>query len=229
MSLILAIETSNPSAGVSSAGVAIGRLGRSLETIAVERLERGGDDELLPAIARLVASAGAQARDLTRVGVSIGPGGFTGVRIAVAAAKMIAEATGAPCVGVASAQVVARRVSADGRPFAVALASKRETAHLTVFDASGECEGDGAIRQARDLQTLSVARLIADEHLPATFRQAADDLAIVIEPATFDPVACLELVAVGAPVDPIALAPFYPREPEAVTRWRELHPDGDSP
>ncbi len=223
MSLILAIETSNPGAGEASAGIALARAGDPPEVIASARLERGGDEELLPAIARILASANAKPDELSRVGVSIGPGGFTGVRIAVAAAKMICEATGAVCVGVPTALVVARRVTSDGHPFAVALASKRQTAHLTVFDSSGAARDDGAIHGATELERLGVARLIADQHLPTAFRDAVERLAIAIEPPIFDPLACLELTAAGDPVDPIALAPFYPREPEAVMRWRELH------
>lgn len=229
MSLILAIETSNPGAGEASAGVALAKVDDPPEIVAVVPLERGGDEELLPAIARMFTSANATPNDLSRVGVSIGPGGFTGVRIAVAAAKMICEATGAACVGVPSARVVARRITSDGRPFAVALASKRQTAHLTVFDGSGAARDEGAIHEASGLESLGVARLIADQHLPASFREVAGRLAIAIEPPSFDPAACLELAVAADPVDPIALSPFYPREPEAVTRWRELHGDEDSP
>ena len=155
-------------------------------------MQRGGDDELLPAIAQIVAQAGAQPTDLTRVGVSIGPGGFTGVRIAVAATKMICEATGAECVGVPSAQVVARRVTRDGRPFAVALASKRDSVHLTIFNADGLASDAGAIRTAQDLGTLGIVRLIADQHLPPSFCELAVRHSIAIERPMFDPTACLE-------------------------------------
>ncbi len=225
MSLILAIETSNPGAGEGATGIALGRLDSSLEVIACKPLQRGGDDELMPAIAQIVSEAGAQPNDLSRVGVSIGPGGFTGVRIAVAATKMICEATGAQCVGVPSSHVVARRVSHDGRPFAVALSSKRESAHLTVFDADGVAHDAGAIRHAQDLAALGIARLISDDHLPESLRDQAGRISISIQHPIFDPVACLELTLVGPTVDSIALAPFYPREPEAVTRWREIHPN----
>ncbi len=45
---------------------------------------------------------------------------------------------------------------------------------------------------------------------------------IRIGPPSFDPIACARLALTHAPVDPLELAPLYPREPEAVTKWRAL-------
>ncbi|MFZ4576265.1 MAG: hypothetical protein ACOYN0_17915, partial [Phycisphaerales bacterium] len=96
--LTLAIETSNPSAwGPESRfrpGVALrwtdGRGER--EAVAIDAPHY---DDLAGAIARLVERAGIQPRELRRVAVSIGPGGYTATRLGVATARMIAEATGA--------------------------------------------------------------------------------------------------------------------------------------
>ena len=188
-------------------------------------------DDLLACIDRACAAAGVTPRELESVAVSVGPGGFTSVRIAVTTARMICEATGARCVPVPSAHVVAQRVrGARGRDgatsarFAVALASKGETAHVTVFNADGACAGPGAVTDAHGLAALNVALLVGDTYLPQSMRAEAARLGMEVQEPDFDPVACLEASAHLDAVDPIHLAPIYPREPEAVTKWRAMHP-----
>jgi tRNA A37 threonylcarbamoyladenosine modification protein TsaB len=108
----LAIETSNPSI---NAEVALGVLRESgapsagVDCITVEPVREVGrnEDDLLPAIDRACRRAGIAARQIARVGVSVGPGGYTSLRVACAAGKMIAEAVGALCVPVSSAAVAA--------------------------------------------------------------------------------------------------------------------------
>ncbi len=175
-------------------------------------------------IQRAMTIANAAPRDLGRVAVSIGPGGFTNVRIAITTARMIAEVTGAACVPVASAQVVSRRVTARP-PYAVALASKGETAHVTCFSEAWHPIGPASIMSAGDVPALAAQgfkSLVADHHLPPSMREAAMRAAMTIIEPTFDPVACLEAGLELPPSDPVALAPLYPREPEAVTKWRAL-------
>jgi tRNA threonylcarbamoyl adenosine modification protein YeaZ len=226
--LILAIETSNPSAWTAGQaggpGVALGRiLGGTLEVLGVEAVDpkRPHDSGLMPAIDRLMKSRGFQARDLGSIAVSVGPGGFTAVRIAVTTAKLIAEATGAACVAIPSAAVVARRVRAVDGGFAIALGSKDHSTFLTRFDAHRIAAAPGAIVTAADLD-VSLACLVADRFLPEEMRRRAGELGIHLEAPVFDPTACLEASVGIDPVDPVALLPLYPREAEAVTKWRAL-------
>ncbi len=242
--LTLAIEASNPSAAQSTPGVAIGRVSQHPESqhtggpsdaraelLGVElfRSTARHDDDLLPAIDRLWTRlvedrVVADRREIGRVAVSVGPGGFTGLRVAIAAGKMIAEAVGARCVAVPSACVVARRVAADvPRPFAVLLASKRETTIATVF-----AETDISLSTAReigaaDLALLGAGSLVADGFLPEPIRAEAARLGLGIVEPVLCPVACLEAAGVLEGIDPVELSPIYGREPEAVRKWRELH------
>ena len=55
-----------------------------------EDMTRGQAERLMPLLEDLLAEAGASWRDLARIGVGIGPGNFTGVRIAVSAARGLA-------------------------------------------------------------------------------------------------------------------------------------------
>jgi hypothetical protein len=45
----------------------------------------------------------------------------------------------------------------------------------------------------------------------------------LIQSPTFDALACCELGSRLPPVDALLIEPLYPREPEAVTKWRVLH------
>ena len=62
-----------------------------------DALERG-----LARIEALLDDAGLRLRDLDRIAVGLGPGSFTGVRIAVAYAKSLAYGSGVPLVGISS-------------------------------------------------------------------------------------------------------------------------------
>ncbi len=217
---VLAIEASNPSGGAGVALAPDGTAGR-VDAEPLAPGTRHGDD-LAPAIDRLCARAGVAPADLARVVVSLGPGGYTGVRIAVTTAKLIAEAAGAELVGVPTAEVVAASLPPDRFPALVCLASKGQTTFGTLFaepGAPGEALGllgAGALPGA-------LASLVADRHLPAPIRERAGALGLAIIEPVFDAAACLRLGLERGPTDPAALAPIYPREPEAVRKWRELH------
>ena len=64
-----------------------------------------GNDALETGIARIQAvlgEAGLTLAECDRIAVGTGPGGFTGLRIAVAYAKSLALGTGLPLVGISS-------------------------------------------------------------------------------------------------------------------------------
>lgn len=199
--------------------------------ILTERVPPATDerDELMPAIAALVARAGLAPGDLAVVAVSIGPGGFTGLRVAVATAKALAFATGARTVGVPSALVVARAVGfapgAREGMVGVALAAKGESAW---FERIGLRAGVpatriGALHTAADAPIAGLVALATDAFLPATWVERAAELGVPLVPAVWNAAACLQegerLLAAGARTDAAHLTPVYPRPPEAVTLW----------
>ncbi len=273
----LAIETSNPSAGprgryahgedhtiLAGPGVALGRphstpgLRDHLEVVDAEALNdlESGSDDLMAAVDRLCRRAAVSPVEIGRVAVSVGPGGYTALRTAIAAAKMIAEATGARTVAVPSASVAAWCIAITP-PALVCLASKGETTHATLLPAAARSgpwwEGTGraavgglvgaeavalldelisggrqwiaascpiGVIGAAAVEAIRPARLIADGFLPEPIRAAARRIgAEVVEPI-FAASSVLAISAHTPPVDPLTLAPTYPREPDAVTQWR---------
>lgn len=237
--ITLAIEASNPGRADQSgplappcASVALGRsiTPTTLELIGRETVNASTrhDDDLLPAIDRLVRRSDLSPRELGRVAVSIGPGGFTGLRVAVAAAKMICEATGAECIPVPTARALIRRVdpaTRGHRPAIILLAWKREDVWAERYAPGTLLEpiARGALERIDELRITSEHIVVCDPALEEILRErgAIPNAARAVRPV-FDAAAVLEASAVLPPIDPLALEPLYPREPEAVTKWREL-------
>ncbi len=89
---------------------------------------------LPPMIRQLMDEAGCRFSSLHIVAATVGPGSFTGVRVALAAARGIALAVGCPCIGVTSLGAIAAAAVYPGR-LLVALDTRRGDVYGQVFDA----------------------------------------------------------------------------------------------
>lgn len=250
--LTLAIETSNPgppgtpgppgsgSTPANTGSVCLGHVSADGEATVVAHHTLAPasrhDDALMPAVALVCERAGISPSDLSRVAVSLGPGGFTSVRVAVTTAKMIAEATRAACIPVPTALALAHAAVASQitGTIAVLLAWKREDvwrqrfriapggqpAHLRIAAI------DPGTVVPLDRATADCDTAIADAELSRMLTQnpsRATPPTRLIPPA-FDAKWVLAASHQLTPIDPAQLLPIYPREPEAVTKWRVLHP-----
>ena len=93
---------------------------------------------LIPFLNDLCAEAGwAPARDIQLVAVSLGPGSFTGLRVAVAAAKTIACICGCPVVGVSSLDVLAENASPAADRVGVVVDAKRGQVYAAIYERHG--------------------------------------------------------------------------------------------
>ena len=66
----------------------------------VEPMVKGQAERLFPMLDQMLTGAGLGWRDLSVIGVGTGPGNFTGIRIAIAAARGLALSLGIPAIGV---------------------------------------------------------------------------------------------------------------------------------
>ncbi|MBU9699869.1 tRNA (adenosine(37)-N6)-threonylcarbamoyltransferase complex dimerization subunit type 1 TsaB [Rhodobacteraceae bacterium HSP-20] len=101
---------------------------------AFEPMEKGQAERLLPLCAEVMARAGVAWGDLDAVAVGTGPGNFTGVRIAVAAARGLALSLGVPAIGVTRLEALAEGLA---RPVTVIEDAKRGEVYVQRFDAGG--------------------------------------------------------------------------------------------
>ncbi|HXH82846.1 MAG TPA: tRNA (adenosine(37)-N6)-threonylcarbamoyltransferase complex dimerization subunit type 1 TsaB, partial [Candidatus Tectomicrobia bacterium] len=89
---VLAVETST-----LAGGVALLEDDRLVAEYLLD-VRRTHSERLLAAVDRVLADAGWSARDIDGLAVAVGPGSFTGLRIAVSTVKGLALALGIPAV-----------------------------------------------------------------------------------------------------------------------------------
>lgn len=105
------------------------------EVIGEERMRHG--EQVAPAIAEALARAGVDRDELTAIGVGVGPGPFTGLRVGVVTARVLAHVLDVPAYGVCSLDVLAVEAVARGQvdtPFVVASDARRKEVHVATYD-----------------------------------------------------------------------------------------------
>lgn len=195
--------------------------------------------DFLPAIARLCRFHDVAPADLAYVFLSIGPGSFTGLRIAVSAARMIALSTHAKIVGVPTLTVIAQNANLLPQPPAtvtVLLDAKRQRVYAASFrrisgiyrcDAVPEEVDPGAFLATRpDSCPILGEGVLA--HREVTKRSGLVVLPKDLYRARAETVYALGLRMAknGEIVHPRLLVPDYIRRPEAEERWEQRQADG---
>lgn len=155
-------------------------------------------------------SEGNVARDaLSLVGVDIGPGRFTSLRVGLATAKGLALGLGLPIVGVSSLRVLARSMPGDGD---VVRVPTMDAYRGDIFAAAYVLE-DGALREicapsfGRPDEVLERIRAVAGERPICTDVASASAEAIVEETR--------HVMRVDGPADLALLEPQYLRPSDA--------------
>ena len=161
-------------------------------------MDKGQAERLLPLLGEMLAEAGLGWADVTRLAVGTGPGNFTGIRIAVAAARGLELGVGVPAIGVGRLEALALGLP---RPVLVAEDARRGEVWVQTFGEGGP--GDLALLSTSDLGA-------AFRGYPATGSAAH----LTGGPVLAQPMALAESIAriaairaPGAPPAPIYLRP----------------------
>ena len=121
--LILGIDTSGRQGSVALLRVQ----GGELHLLGLSTISGGQYSELLlSTIADLLAHNGLQKTDLGLIAVASGPGSFTGLRIAIATVKGLAEAFAIPVVTVSVLEAIAHASAAEGKVISAIDAQRSE-------------------------------------------------------------------------------------------------------
>ncbi len=110
--------------------------------------------ELAPAIAGLLERCGVAVAELTAVGVAIGPGSFTGLRIGLAVAKGLALARRIPLIGVPTLDVLAAAQPVQELPLTAALQAGRKRLAVGWYHVE-----DGAWKSEGKVEVLEIEAL----------------------------------------------------------------------
>lgn len=132
---ILAIDTALPA--VSACVLTEGAT--SPEAEETLGMERGHAEALIPLIERVMSGVEGGFAAIGRVGVTVGPGSFTGLRVGIAAARAIALAWSVPAVGVSTLAALAAPLILDEKPGTVVVAVDARRGH--VFFAAFHADG----------------------------------------------------------------------------------------
>ena len=130
--LVLALDT----ATAVNVGLARGGQVLAVGTVA-DRMAHA--EQLMPLVADVLARTGVRAADLDQIVVGLGPGPFTGLRVGVVTAQILATVTGVALHGVCSLDVLAAEYAITGPEgeFAVATDARRREVYWARYAADG--------------------------------------------------------------------------------------------
>jgi tRNA threonylcarbamoyl adenosine modification protein YeaZ len=210
--LIIAFDTATPAVTVA---LHDGRDVVARET-AVDARRHG--ELLAPAIAAVLASAGADQGDLTAVAVGVGPGPYTGLRAGLVTAQVFGSTLGVAVHGVCTLDIIAARArqAAAGRELIVATDARRREVYWARYAAGGERISGPLVSLPGELAAELLAGTPVAGQGPRLYSELAASFE-VIEPAYPDAADLASIaadrIARGLPAGPAE--PLYLRRPDA--------------
>jgi tRNA threonylcarbamoyladenosine biosynthesis protein TsaB len=204
--LVLGLDTC-----LATCSVAV-RDGERVLAHAFEPMARGHQERLAPMAQQVMAAAGAAFADLDRIGVTVGPGSFTGLRVGVAFAKGLAVSLDRPAVGIGALEAMAADI--EGLVFP-AIDARRGQLYLQAFEGGRALmapdaltAGDAAARIAELSQGRPFTLVGSGAPLLADLSRAAQVVAA-------DGADARAVARLAAAREPSPLKPLYLRAPDA--------------
>jgi tRNA threonylcarbamoyladenosine biosynthesis protein TsaB len=219
--LILAFDASTPVVAVALARA--DEVGR--EVLAeIFITARGASETLLPAVHAALNLAGEKLTSVERMLVGVGPGTFTGIRIAAATARALSLGTGAALSKNSTLAALAAPALSGGNPDVLTvLDARRGQVFAQRFSKAGPTTAISCVKPD-DLSAEDAPLVVGDGAV--RYRDALSPLGRI--PPDDSPLH--RVTATGhmlsadlAPVDAEELVPIYVREPDAEVR-RDLNP-----
>lgn len=209
--LVLAIDTSSAAVTAGIVDVSAGRVAPCAEQTVLNA--RGHGEYLAPGIAGCLADIGAAPAELRAVVVGTGPGPYTGLRVGLVTAAVLADALRIPAYGVCSLDAIGA-ACADEASVLVATDARRKEIYWARYELGVRVSGPAVSRPA-DVRLdglTAVAGAAAEPYGDAwpNLRRRLDRYP--------DPVALVRCAAdrieAGAPSEPTT--PLYLRRPDAI-------------
>jgi tRNA threonylcarbamoyladenosine biosynthesis protein TsaB len=174
--------------------------------------ERPHASDLLPCLADLLTAAGHAPKDIQAIAVGIGPGSYTGLRVAIATAQGLARAANAPLIAIPSGEATAHAELHEGERGDLILDARGGSLYHARFE-----------RTAQGVTTLIAPRLVPRADLSTLLDEAQialldKSLADSIDPIS-TPRIILDAIPKASALLPLALQRLEhddPRDPSTV-------------
>lgn len=206
--LVLALDTST--------SVSVG-LARGAEVLSRESLydARAHVEQLMPLVRRCLTGADATLDAVATIVVGVGPGPFTGLRVGIVTAQVLASVRTIALHGVCGLDAIARAYAdqqgreADPEGFVVASDARRREVYWARYAADGRRVAGPSVGPPEEVPRLPTVGPGADLY--------PDRLRVVTGPRRLDPGL---LAAIGPDLPDAGLAPLYLRRPDAAVPAR---------
>lgn len=216
--LVLALDT-------ALAATQIALLDGAHGTILASRslpMATGHAEILVPAIEECLAEAGCDYTTLQRIAVTIGPGSFTGVRIALATARALGLALHLPVIGVTTLEALAYPHLHRASPVLAALDARRDEIYAALFSPDGETLLPPSLTSVAEFAArLPAAPLLAVGSAAALLAETSR-LITVAAPSPLPPIDAVARIAAGRTPADHPPSPLYLRAPDAKPQTASL-------
>lgn len=223
---ILAIDSSTAPASVAITdnGVVLGEF-----TININKTH---SEKLLLLADNLLDVLSLTVKDMDAFAISIGPGSFTGLRIGMSAAKLMAQTTEKPLLGVKTLEALAKNVSVFDGLICPMLDARNNTVYRAVYECKNGTLSEIAFADAVNIGDCAASLassgknvIICGEHekyhdVILSYAQESNNIRFAPPYTTYQRASVVALIAEkmyndGIRTAPNDINPFYVRESQA--------------